>query len=111
MHLTQGDFTYLGLCLEGFFFGAISVLQVTPFLRSFFIIPGLYSGIFTLHLQIHAKEADSRKRNIVFHALWVLYLLSAALIAIDIADFIFPFVSDNERLPSLFLMVISFADP
>jgi len=64
-------------------------------------IPGLYSGIFALHLQIHTsrKEADSRKQNIVFHALCILYLLSAAIIALDIASFVADvIVSDNERL-------------
>ena len=73
---------------------------VTPFLKSFFI-PGLYSGIFALHLQIYAskKEPDSRKKNIVFHALLVLYLLSAALIAVEIAIFVVEvIVSDHERL-------------
>jgi hypothetical protein len=45
MHLTALNFAYLGHCLEGFFFGAISVLQLSHFLKSFFI-PGLYSGIF-----------------------------------------------------------------
>jgi hypothetical protein len=71
---------------------------LTPVLKSFFI-PGLYSGIFALHLQIHAKEADSRKKNIVFHALWVLYVLSAALMAMDTAIFVFGLiVSDNEHL-------------
>jgi hypothetical protein len=74
-------------------------ITVTPFLTSFFI-PGLYSGIFVLHLQIHAtrKEAN-RKINIVFHALWVLYLLSAATISLEIAIFaVEAFVSDNGRL-------------
>jgi len=85
---------------------------VTLFLKSFFI-PGLYSGIFAFHLQIYVKEADSRKKNIVFHALWVLYLLSAAEIAVDIASFVvFEIVSDNECL--LFLVtvrvLISFAE-
>jgi hypothetical protein len=52
-----------------------------------------------LHLQIYAKEADSRTGNIVFHALWVLFVLSAATIAIDTAAFVFNvIVSDNERL-------------
>jgi hypothetical protein len=67
-------------------------------LKSFFI-QGLYSGIFALHLQIYAsrKEPDGRKKNIVFYALLVLYLLSAALIAIDIAAFVAHlFVSDHE---------------
>jgi hypothetical protein len=54
-----------------------------------------------MHLQIHANEADSRKRNIVFHALWVLYGLSAAAIALDTMDCVFnALVSDNERLLS-----------
>jgi len=76
------------LCLEGFFFGEISVLQVTSLSQEFqnHFIPGLYSGIFALHLQMYAsrKETDdSSKQNIVFHALWVLYVLSAATMGID----------------------------
>jgi len=73
---------------------------VTPFLKSFFI-PGLYSGIFVLHLQIHAsrKEADSRKQNLVFHALWVLYGLSAIDIALNTVGLVVGrIVNDNERL-------------
>jgi hypothetical protein len=62
---------------------------------------GLYSGIYVLHLQTH-WQADSRTKN-VFHALCILYLLSAALVAIDIASFVaYAFVSDNVR--PLFLM-------
>jgi hypothetical protein len=87
----------------------ICCATATPFLKSFFI-PGLYSGIFALHLQIHAsrKEPDSRKQYIIFHALWVLYGLSAATIALDTTGFvIIVLVSDNERL---LLMLISFAE-
>jgi hypothetical protein len=78
---------------------SITSITVTPFLKSYFI-SGLYSGIFALHFQIYALgEADGRKQNIIFHALWVLYVLSAIVIASDSAIFVFiVFVSDNERL-------------
>ena len=64
-----------------------------------------------LHLQIHAsrKETDSRKQNVVFHALWVLYLLSAIILALDIVKFVVNwFVSDYA---SLYAVLISFAEP
>ena len=64
-----------------------------------------------MHLQIHAKEADSRTKDIVFHALCVLYLLSVAAMAIDIADHVvLVFVSDNAS-SFLDVVLISFAEP
>jgi hypothetical protein len=50
-------------------------------------------------LDIHAKKADNTKQSIVFHALWVLYLLSAINIALNIAILVVSeIVCDNERL-------------
>ena len=62
-------------------------------------ILGLYSGIFALYLQYHSskKETDNATQNI-FYALCVLYVLSVALIALDIAIFLATFVSNNEPL-------------
>jgi hypothetical protein len=65
-----------------------------------------------MHLQIHAyrKEADSRKQNLIFHALWVLYVLTAVTIANDTAAFVVNlFVSDNEHLSFLNVVLIIFA--
>jgi len=62
-------------------------------------------------LQIYAKKADNRKQNIVFHALWVLYLLSAVDIALDIAEFVVDvFVSDNDGSSFLNVVLISLAE-
>jgi hypothetical protein len=88
----------------------ICSITVTPFSKSFFI-PGLYSGIFVLHLQIHAKEADCRTKNIVFQALWVLYLCSAAAISLDIANFVALSVSEKWASSFLNVVLINFAEP
>jgi hypothetical protein len=51
------------------------------------LIPGLYSGIFVMYLQYHAarKRSNNAKENIIFYALCVVYALSMAVIALDIA--------------------------
>jgi len=66
MELTDGDFYYLALCLEGFFFG-------------------LYSGIFAIYLQHYGPQQRTYKaKNMLFYALCVLYALSAATGIMDI---------------------------
>ena len=47
-------------------------------------IPGIYSGVFAIHLATK-RENDSSKPNITFYALHVLYVLTGAVFAIDIA--------------------------
>jgi len=60
------------MCLEGFFFG-------------------LYSGIFAMFLQQYGSQPSIDKaKNILFHALWVLYALSVATHIIDILGFYWP---------------------
>ena len=54
----------------------------TPFLN--YAIPGIYSGLFAMYL-LHHKESDNAKPNIIFYTLCVLYVLSMAVVAIDIA--------------------------
>ena len=77
---------YLSKCLEGGLFGELfymplSKLTITP-------IPGIYSGLFAIHLACHAtkRENDSSKPNFIFYALCVLYALTMVFFAIDIAD-------------------------
>ena len=50
-------------------------------------IPGIYSGLFAIHLALHAikRETDGSKPNITFYALCVLYVLTGAVVAINIA--------------------------
>ena len=92
--LELDDCFYLGVCLEGFFFGAISVLQLPcPFLRKSNIptpsFPGLYSGIFALYIQCHASRTDAVKaNNILFYLLCCLYFLSIATISVEMVYFV-----------------------
>lgn len=71
MNLSIDDFNYLGLCLEGLFFG-------------------IYSAIFFMYLHCHApnKDADKTRNTILFYALCVLYVLSLATIVGDISTFV-----------------------
>ena len=96
---------YLAGCLEGFFFGEISVLLSTTVtllskeVQNYPIL-GIYSGMFAIYLQYHIfkKESDDAKRNTVSYALCVLYVLSAASIALQIAFFRADgFVSNNDH--------------
>jgi hypothetical protein len=67
-------------------------------------IPGVYSGIFALHLQCHAsrKESDDAKQKIVFYALCVLYVFSVAIITLDTGNFVVAaFVSNNAAFFSI----------
>ena len=87
MELTLKEFVYLGLCLEWFFFGKISVNSQAQVAKaaSYCPIPGLYSGIFGVYLhQRGSQKSTDRAKNILFYALLVLYTLSAATTIMDI---------------------------
>ena len=78
----------------------------------------MYSGIFTVHLHYHASKertSDNTKQNFIFYALCVLYVLSAALFALDTAKVWFDaFVSINEVQTDdiiLTLRIDSFVEP
>ena len=90
MELTLGEFDYLGMCLEGFFFGMISFnsqAQVAKVVQHC-SIPGLYSGIFGMYLQHRgSQKSTDRAKNILFYALWVLYASTTATIIVDILIF------------------------
>ena len=86
MRLTEYDIYYtLAKCLEGGLYGAVLLVH-----SSFKIdndpIPGIYSGLFAIHLASHAtkRETDSSRPNIIFYALCVLYVLTGAVCAIEI---------------------------
>jgi hypothetical protein len=62
---------------------------------------GLYSGIFAMYVQCHAskKGNNNAKQQVVFYALCMLYVLSVALNALDIATYVtIQFVSNNQYL-------------
>ena len=49
--------------------------------------PGLYSAIFSIHMQYHiSKELGIEKSNIFLYALCFLYILSSAIIALDVTN-------------------------
>ena len=100
MELTSTDYSYLGIFLEGFFFGMISVncqAQVAKVVQ-YCLIPGLYSGIFAMYLQHHGSPQRTNKaKSIVFYALLLLYTLSAAIIVMNVMD-ILPFFLLNATV-------------
>ena len=65
-----------------------------------YIISGIYSGIFALHLHASKeKTSDNNKQKVTFYALCVLYALSAAPFILGATDVWFDlFVSINEPL-------------
>jgi hypothetical protein len=81
------DYSYIGTILLGFLFGEIIICSTTVTLPSKRPFPGVYSGIFALHVQYHASKegTDNAKQNIIFYALCVLYVFSVVFIALDIA--------------------------
>ena len=91
MELTPSNFVYLGRCLEGFFFGMISVAKPKLLLAKAVqrcAIPGIYSGIFAMYLQHRgSQQGTDRAKNILFYALWVLYGLTTATIIVDVLTF------------------------
>ena len=107
--LNEGEeFLYLGVCLAGFLFGKIYVLQSSrplPVLLAQAVkysppmFPGIYSGIFILYLQYHASKTDNVKANIIiFYALCLLYVLSVATVGIDIVNLLTTTTVSNEHL-------------
>jgi len=97
-------FDIIGLCLEGFLFGEISVLRLSlpfPTKARVEIVPPCQDCILDIcsSFAIHALSNDNRKQNILFHALYVLYVLSAAVVALDIAIWVASvFLSDTSFL-------------
>ena len=83
-------FIAIGMCLEEFLYGKISV--VCAFKLSCIIVKGVqlitvlgfYSGIFAIYLQGPSKE--SRTASIVFYVLRLLYLLSTVTLVCDILN-------------------------
>ena len=101
---------YLAKCLEGGLFGELAALLLVH--ASFKIdnnpIPGIYSGLFAIHLACHAtkRETDSSKPNIIFYALCVLYVLTGIVVAIDIVPiFVSNFIFLNLGLIQLCRMI------
>ena len=79
------DAYFIGLCLEAFFYGTISIpcaLNCTLAKKNPGL--GLYSGIFAIYLQCPSNKFNLNATNIVFYALCLLYILSTATVASDL---------------------------
>jgi hypothetical protein len=110
---TTADLLFIGICLEGFFFGKISVLcaltcTLAKEVQSFLGL-GIYSGIFALYLQCPLKE--SRPAIIVFYVLCLLYVLSMAEVASDSLAIIVAVSNNSIRNIIIILMRIGALSP
>lgn len=95
MYLISLDFSYLGLCLEAFFYGTISIRRpVMPLIS----IPGIYSAIFFMYLRYHVQRGSDRVKNVLFIAICVLYVLSFAIIILDIMSVGISVVSNDHLI-------------
>ena len=78
----------IAICLEGFFYGKISVpcaLTCTP-AKEVQLFPGLglYSGIFITYLHCSSSKSRTVTTGILFYALRLLYVLSTATVVGDL---------------------------
>ena len=83
MKLDTSEFIFLGICIEGFLYGTISLLQVSNFFKAG-LITGLYSGIFALYLQYRSSKREADNKTL-FYAFCALYIVCGIMIFIDIA--------------------------
>ena len=90
------EMLFIAVCIEGFFYGKISVpcALTCTFAKEvqLFLGIGLYSGIFAMYLRCSLTK--SKTATILFYALCLLYVLSTATIASDIVSLILR-VSNN----------------
>ena len=97
--ITLQEAFYIGLCLEGFLYGKLSVLFALTYITlveevQLFYGLGLYSGLFALYLQGPSKT--SRMATIVFYALCLLYVLSIVQLVSDLVSFILEVSNKNS---------------
>ena len=94
---TALEVSTLLMCLEGFLYGKKSVLCTLTCTHTkevqLFPVLGIYSGIFAIYLQHSSKE--SRTATIIFYALCLLYVLSAATVVSDLLSYTIE-VSNNS---------------
>ena len=108
---TVADSGLIMLCLEGFFYGNISVLCALSCTLANQLFPGhglgLYSGIFAIYL--HCPSKESRTATIIFYVLCLLYVLSAATFVCDLLSIIIQLeaVSNNSICKNIINVRIS----
>ena len=102
--ITEIEGAYIGICVEGFLYGMISVLcaltctlvkEVHILNYWLFPDPGMYSGIFAMYLHWTSENSTGRKQTI-FYALWVLYVLSTVSFVSDFVGDLSINVSTND---------------
>src|SRR5271155_479259 len=78
LQLTLADFVYLGLCLEGFFFGTICIPELSvPLLKHFNITPSQDSILAyspCIYSTIYGRKTPTRPGRKLFFS--ILYVLS-----------------------------------
>ena len=96
---TLEETLFIAVCLEGFFYGKISVLCALTStlakevqLELFPGLVGLYSGIFVMYLRCSSNS--SRMATILLYALCLLYVSSTATVVSDLVTIILQ-VSNN----------------
>ena len=84
------DSAIVGICLEGLFYGKISVLCPYTLAKEVQLFPGLglYSGIFAIYLRLQRPMDKSRTAIILFYIVCLLYFLSIATITSDVVTFV-----------------------
>ena len=100
LSLTSTESGFIGLIFEGFFYG--KTIWSIPFLVSAKVFRhytgdlGIYSAIFFMYLQyqVSQRSKSAEKRPIIIiYSLFILYVLSVALLAADILAELVPNVS------------------
>ena len=92
--LSAFDSAIIGICLEGFFYGKISVLCALTYTlaKEVQLFPGLglYSGLFAMYLRLQRRGRKDKSRTaiILFYVVCLLYVLSIATITSDVVTFV-----------------------
>jgi hypothetical protein len=94
---TEFDAIIIGLCIEWFFYGKISILcaLTCTLAKKVQLFPGLglYSGIFAIYFNRQLEHPQNNLKSktaasIVFYALCVLYVLSTFNVVLDLLTII-----------------------
>ena len=109
---TFAESGFIGMCLEWFLYGNISVLfDITCTLaKEVQLFPGLglYSGIFAIYLQCLLSKESRTGNMITFCILCILYVLSTATVVSDLLNTLLQ-VSNNSICKNI-IFFTSYAD-
>ena len=93
--ISNSQASFLGTCLEGFFYGRIFILcaLTCTLAKELFTGLGIYSGIFVMYLQ--RPQNKSRTATILFYTLCLLYAMSTAAVVGDLVATILEVSTDS----------------